>query len=178
MKRPNQSMSHAKPCVVRNGYVLLLFALLLVSACQRLPDRPADLPELHPCTVSVTFGGEAIEGVTVSLVSDIQGYKWKAGGKTDEKGIVKLKTAFAYPGVPVGTFKVSFSKMEERVGNTLEEMSPRSFIPLKYGAGKSEEVVEVKPGKNNFTFTLDGGEEIFPVPKGAVPMPSKMRRKM
>ena len=176
--QPNQSMCDKEPYLVRSGFVLLLFASLLVSGCQRLPDRPADLPELHPCTITVTFGGEAIEDVTVSLISDVQGYKWKAGGTTDKKGVVKLKTAFAYPGVPVGTYKVSFSKMEERVGNTLAEMSPRSFIPLKYGAGKSEEIVEINSGKNNFTFALDGGEEIFPVPKGAVPMPSKMRRKM
>jgi hypothetical protein len=163
--------------ILRTRLALLVVCTLFVTGCRRLPDRPEDLPELHPCTITVTFGEKAIEGVSVSLTSAEPGYKWKAGGTTDDKGVVRIKTAFAFPGAPAGKFNVSFSKMEERVGDTLEEMSPRSLIPLKYGPGKSEETVEVQPGKNNFSFTLDGGEEIFPVPKGAVPIPSKMRRK-
>ena len=153
--------------------IRLLLILFTVTAlgCSRLPERPEGLPELHPCTIEATFGGEPVEDVMVSLKSKDAKYKWKTGGKTDKNGVAKLKTAFAFPGAPEGEFIVSFSKTQERLGNTLEEMSPLSLIPIKYGPGKStESVVVVKKEKNRFTFALDGGEEVFPVPKGAVPM--------
>jgi hypothetical protein len=117
----------------------------------------------------VTFGGEKIEGVTVSLVSNDPNFKWRSGGKTDKDGIAELRTSFAYSGVPEGTFTIAFFKTKDAPGgNTLEEMTPISLIPLKYSADQSKEIVEIKPSKNEFSFVLDGGEERLPLPQGNI----------
>ena len=142
----------------------LLF--IVITGCSRL-ERPEGLPELYPCSITATFGGQAIEGVNIQLTPEQPGSKWQAGGKTDSKGVAVLTTAVGFHGVPEGKYFVSFTKTEQRGGNTVAEMTPKSLIPLKYSPGKSTEIIEVKPEKNVFSFSLDAGEEIAPARKGA-----------
>lgn len=147
---------------------LLLLVGLTVLGCRRLPPPPEGLPELHPCKITVTFGGEAIEGVAVTLIPEDPTVKWRSGGRTDDKGTVQMKTSFAYAGVPVGTYRVGFDKTEDnpvKVAKTVKDMTPFSVFPLKYRPDNTKEKIEVKPGKNEFNFTLDGGREQLPVPK-------------
>ncbi|MDR2705886.1 MAG: hypothetical protein LBC02_08935 [Planctomycetaceae bacterium] len=149
--------------------LLILSICFVVDSCRRLPPSPEGLPKLYPCKVSVTFGGEKIEGVTVSLVSKDPNFKWKSGGKTDKNGVAELRTSFAYPGAPEGIFTIAFFKIKDPPGgNTLEAMTPISLIPLKYSADQSKETVEIKSGKNEFSFTLEGGEERLPLPQGNI----------
>jgi hypothetical protein len=150
--------------------ITILFLCFLGTGCKKLPPPPEGLPKLYPCIITVTFGGEAIEGVRVSLTSAESNYKWKSGGSTDKNGVAEIRTSFAYPGAPRGKFILAFDKIEDCLGNTLEEMTPISLIPLKYGLNKSAEIVEIKEGKNEFTFTLDGGKERLPLPKGVTIM--------
>lgn len=156
-----------------------VFAALVTTAlcgCKRLPPRPEGMPELYPCTMHVTFGGEIVEGVRVGLISDDPALKkWRAGGVTDAEGNVVIKTAAYYDGAAAGTFKLSFSKSEDRLGDTLEEMQPLSLIPLKYLPVNTQLTVEIKPEKNEFVYELDGGQEVFPVPKGSVQPPKHKR---
>jgi hypothetical protein len=147
---------------------LILLICFTANACRRLPPPPEGLPQLYPCKITVTFGGEKIEGVTVSLMPTDPSFKWKSGGKTNKDGVAELRTSFAYPGVPEGTFIVAFDKIEDSYGDTIETTTPFSLFPLKYRPEQSTEVVEIKKGKNEFTFTLDGGKERLPIPKDAV----------
>ncbi len=152
----------------------MLTLVALTSACKRLPDRPDDLPQLYPVVLRVTFGGAPVEGVTVNMTPlDPALKKWKSGGQLDAEGKLTVKTGFYYEGAPSGEYRISFAKLQERWGDTLEEMQPLSLIPLKYGPQKSDLTVEVKPEKNEITLELDGGEEIVPVPKGATLGPRK-----
>lgn len=146
-------------------FSVLLACIAVSVGCRRLPPPPEGLPPLHPCTISVTFGGEAIQGVNISLVPKDSNSKWKSGGKTDESGKAVLRTSFAYPGAPEGVYTVGFDITKESHGDTAETMAPISLIPLKYRPDRSSETVEVKPGKNEFSFTLEGGEERLPVSK-------------
>jgi hypothetical protein len=150
--------------------ILILLVCFVGQSCRRLPPPPEGLPQLYPCKISVTFGGEKIEDVTVSLVPKDPNVKWRSGGKTDENGVAELRTSFAYKGAPEGVFTVAFSKTKDGPGgNTLEEMAMISLIPLKYSAGQSKETVEIKSsGKNEFSFELEGGEERLPSPKGNI----------
>lgn len=160
-----------------------LVALLVVVAtcalgCKRLPDRPEDLPKLYPIEIVATFGGEPIEGVTVGMTStDPALKKWRSGGQTDAEGRVVVRTGMYFEGAPEGEFKLSFQKLQERVGDTLEDMQPLSLIPLKYSPARTELTVEVKPNpkKTELVFELDGGEEVVAVPKGATLGPRKGR---
>lgn len=139
------------------------------NGCRR-PERPEGLPELYPCEIVVTFGGEPLEGVLATLTPESPELKkWRAGGTTDAEGRVEVKTAFCWEGVAAGTYRLGFTKEEERVGDTAEEMTPISLIPLKYAPQNSELTFEAKPGKNKATFELDAGEELFPTPTGFMP---------
>ena len=152
-------------------FVILLIVVSIFAGCRRLPPPPDGLPPLHPCKITVTFGGAAIEGVTVSLVSKEPGLKWKSGGMTNAKGVAELRTSFAYLGVPEGTFTVGFVKImdQEAEARTMEEMASMSAIPIKYAPDKSEETVEIKKGKNEFTFNLDAGQERYPIFNTSIP---------
>lgn len=142
--------------------VLLVF--LSAVGCQRLPPKPDGLPDLHPCRITVTFGGESLEDIGVGLKSVDPNVKWRANGKTDKKGVAVMKTSAVYPGAPTGKYVVSFSKIEDKDGAadptmSMKDMAGESAIPLKYMEGKSTETVEVRPGRNDFSFALDGGGE-------------------
>ena len=149
-----------------------LVAAFFSVSCRKLPDKPDDLPTLYPVVLNVTFGGQAIEGVSVNMTPlDPALKKWKSGGLTDGAGQVVVKTDFYYEGAPACEYRISFAKLQERWGDSLEDMQPLSLIPLKYNHDLSELTVEIKPEKNEITLELDGGEEIVPVPKGTIPGP-------
>jgi hypothetical protein len=139
-------------------FTILLLNILTVG-CNKLPPKPEGLPELHPCKITVTFGGEVVEGVNVSLVSVDSSYKWKASGRTDKNGVAEIRTSFAFAGAPVGQFKVGFDKIREAPGKSEGTIEHISYIPLKYGRKKTTEIIKIKEGGNEFTFTYDRGEE-------------------
>lgn len=157
--------------------IVILSLNFCVIGCNRLPPPPEGLPKLYPCKITVTFGGEIIEGINVSLKSSDPNFKWTSGGITDKNGVAEIRTAFAYPGAPEGNFIVSFNKVKEERGykknksdgTPIITLKPISVIPLKYIPGKSTETVEIKKGKNEFTFTLDGGQERLPMPQEDLP---------
>jgi hypothetical protein len=150
---------------MKHNLILLLLFLTAIIGCRRL-ERPDGLPELYPCTITTTFDGEAVEGVNIQLTPVMSDSKWAAGGKTDAKGVAVLATAVGFNGVPEGEYIVSFTKTEQRGGETVAEMTPKSLIPLKYAPGYTMESVEIKPETNEFTFSLDAGEEIAPPRRG------------
>jgi hypothetical protein len=140
---------------------ILLFCILTIifAGCRRLPPPPEGLPDLYSCKVTVTFGGEIIDGVNVSLSSVDSNYKWSAGGRTDKNGVAKIQTSFAFPGAPKGQFKIGFDKFrseDDAAGNRIQV----SYIPLKYSRYNTTEIIEIKEGKNEFSFDYDSGEEI------------------
>lgn len=156
--------------IVRNIVLSCVVCIVCVvlSGCKRLPPPPEGLPELHPCKIAVTFGGEAIEGVAVTLIPEDPAVKWRSGGRTDRDGVVELKTSFAYAGVPVGKYRVGFDKTEHnpaKQAKTVKDMTGFSVFPIKYRPDATQETIEVVPGKNEFVFTLDGGREQLPIPK-------------
>jgi hypothetical protein len=121
------------------------------------------MPELLPCSVSVTFGGKIVKGVTILLVPTEGDKTWSPSGTTDANGIAIPETSYGFKGVPAGKYRVSFTCFE--TDPNYDENNPKSpwaksFIPLKYSKSKSKETLEVVAnGKNEFTFALDAGEE-------------------
>jgi 5-hydroxyisourate hydrolase-like protein (transthyretin family) len=159
---------------VNRLYICLTVSIFITTlGCSRLPEKPEGLPDLYPCKIVVTFDGQPIEGVNVSLRStDVTDTKWRSGGKTDKNGVANLRTSFAFTGAPEGTFVIAFEKIESRVGNTVEEMTPLSLIPLKYSIAQSNEIIEIKPNKNVYKFELDAGSEPWPNERGLNPKPA------
>ena len=133
-----------------------LFCLCNVG-CQRLPERPEGMPELIPCTIIVTFGGEVMEGVRVLFhPKNREENTWAAGGQTDVEGKAIMTTAAYYRGVAPGEYTISFQKYAP------EEMRPdgmplpaKSLIPLKYSTNRSKETIVVSQPQKEYVFALE-----------------------
>ena len=136
--------------------LLLLLCTVCLGGCgKRLPPRPSGMPDTTPCTLTVTFGGEKIEGVGVSLKPKAPVRRWYANGKTDPNGKAVLKTNGYYNGVVPGDYTVSFHK------NGLAELDEQgmpirtpSLIPVKYTAGQSKETITVTTEQSVYAFEL------------------------
>ena len=143
--------------MIRLSSICYGLIFLCVIGCQRLPERPDGMPELVPCTVIVTFGGEKVEEVGISLVPKNQAESnWPAGGQTDAEGKAILKTSGFYQGVVPGEYTILFKKFAP------EEMRPdgmalpaKPLIPPMYSTGKSKETITVTKDQTEYTFTLE-----------------------
>ena len=135
------------------GFLRVCFCIsfLCLIGCQRLPERPEGMPELVPCTVVVTFGGEKMEGVGILLQpKNKDENNWSAGGQTDSEGKAVMKTAAYYQGVVPGEYIISFQKSRP------EGMGPGvPLIPVKYFPTKSKETITVSKSQTEYVFTLD-----------------------
>ena len=137
--------------------VCVCVSLLCFIGCQRLPERPEGMPELVPCTVVVTFGGEAIEEVQIVLhPKNKEASNWSAGGQTDAEGKAVLKTAAYYEGVALGEYTISFQKhAQTEVGQGVMDVPTRSLIPVKYSPAHSKETISVSKTQTEYVFALD-----------------------
>jgi len=98
-----------------------LSAVLLLSGCGG-PNRPADLPPLYPCAVTVTQDGQPLGEGSIILVSSAPSFKWSVFAQLNASGTGKVFTQGLYPGAPEGEYKVVVSKEEsvsEQVGPTI-----------------------------------------------------------
>ena len=109
-------------------YLTLMLALCLLSGCQE-KKRPDGLPELFPCVITITQGGQPLNGARVFLVSESGNSEWTVSGNTDASGKAKISTHANYAGAPAGTFKVLVSKTE---------MSPSQFTEPANNASPEE----------------------------------------
>ncbi|MDR2755286.1 MAG: hypothetical protein LBC20_06230 [Planctomycetaceae bacterium] len=133
--------------------IYLFVCILLLTGCHWGPKRPADLPELTPCTIFVTFGGEVMEGVGVMLIpEDKQVNKWSSGGKTNIEGKATMITSSVFKGVVPGNYIVSFKKS----GQPVDMNEPPSLIPKKYMSGQSKETITVTKEQKEYVFELEG----------------------
>ncbi|MDR0870204.1 MAG: carboxypeptidase-like regulatory domain-containing protein [Planctomycetaceae bacterium] len=142
--------------------LLIIFVLSFVAGCGR-EQKPADLPKLYPCRVTIQMKGTPLDGALVSLLPE--NGKWSAAGMTDAQGIVKLSTQ-TYSGVAEGTYKVTVSKnpvlkssgtdSEVQRGANGEVITPPPLVAETFSdASKTTLKCEVKPGENSFEFSVE-----------------------
>jgi len=133
------------------------------------PPRPADLPPLHPCTVTLKQEGTPVAGAMVTLTSTDPSFRWSVAGITNESGVVVFKTHAQFPGVPLGDYKMIISKTERFQSKEPEEVTVGDVKMISQGSpiilytlvDKQYANVEttpltitVKKGKNNESFDL------------------------
>ena len=92
--------------------VILSLTLALAAGCQRAIEKPANLPQLFPLTVTVLQEGTPVPGAFVRLLPDDPAMPWSCGATTDAGGEAVIKTIGQYPGAPAGRYKVLISKLE------------------------------------------------------------------
>ena len=141
--------------------ITVILALFSLSACTRLPDRPEGMPEMTPCTIEVTFGGEHLAEVGILLKPKDAGNGtspgWPAGGKTDDQGKAVMMTAAHYRGVAPGEYIVSFEKYApEETRRDGMVLPAKPLVPLKYSQKQSQQTVTVTKTQTVYTFELDG----------------------
>lgn len=155
--------------------VFSLFAFTLQGCGARA--KPADMPALQPCSITFIQEGKPLSGANIILHSSDSDFKWGVGGVTDENGVVVLKTNGFYDGVPVGTYKISLTKLisdgppppsslpddeDERtkiMNEYAKQVTHYSTIPAEFRKKDSTSLeIEVVKGKNE--KTLDLGKEV------------------
>ena len=111
-----------------------LLAVTLLSGCGN-QNRPADLPPLYRCTVTVTQGGQPLGDAVVQLASTDPSFKWAVFAQLDASGTGEMFTQGLYRGAPLGEYKVIISKEEsvsEQIGMTIVrqgEFGEETFTP-------------------------------------------------
>ncbi|MDR2170941.1 MAG: carboxypeptidase-like regulatory domain-containing protein [Planctomycetaceae bacterium] len=92
--------------------ILLLILLIGLSGCNK-EHRPAGLPKLIPCEITViNTDGTPLADALVRLVAIETPIPWAIIDKTDENGIANIFVNAKYQGSPVGKFRVLISKNE------------------------------------------------------------------
>jgi hypothetical protein len=136
--------------------VSFVISIAFVMGCRRL-ERPEGMPDLTPCTISVTFGGEIMEDVGIILTPIDKTNNWSAAGKTDKEGKTVLKTRLYFNGVAPGNYTISFQKYAEpELSADGMALPAKLLIPKKYTSGNSKEIIEVTTDKSEYNFTLEG----------------------
>jgi len=144
---------------------LALLPLLLFCACSK-SSRPADLPPLFPCAVSVTQGGAPLEGAYVELISpDAQ--KYRPSATTNENGKASLLT-YGHSGAPAGKYKILVKKtIEDDIVYSTDEYGTQSIASsnryelvddLYHDATKTPHEIEVT--SKTIEVTIDVGTAV------------------
>ncbi|MCL2119512.1 MAG: hypothetical protein FWH27_13910 [Planctomycetaceae bacterium] len=88
----------------------LMLVALSITGCGGNDSRPADLPPLFPCEITITQEGTALSGATISLESSGEAKAvYHPSGITNESGKAVLST-YGFNGVPTGMYKVIVRK--------------------------------------------------------------------
>jgi hypothetical protein len=104
--------------------IISLFVVCTISGCSK-EQRPVGFPTLYPCQITITQGGQPLEGALVRLMPESGKSEWVISGKTDAGGVAKVSTHGKFSGAPEGTFKVCVAKTYE---------TPSQFQPPKEDA--------------------------------------------
>jgi hypothetical protein len=92
-------------------FIIIIIAVVLpvIIGC----GKPADMPKLHSCRITVTDGGSPVAEVRVSMTDESAGKSWSIHGITNSAGIAEMNTTYTNytaSGVPEGIFKVAIDK--------------------------------------------------------------------
>jgi len=145
---------------------LLLISLFLLCGCSD-PSRPADLPPLFPCTITVIQGGVPLEGAFVELVLMPDGQKFRPSAATDANGNAEILT-YGFVGAPVGRYKILIRKSidDNIVYGTNEygervEISADRFMVIAERYSRIETTPhEVEVTTRRTQLTVDVGEAV------------------
>ena len=146
--------------------LLIAFSLCIIGCGKS--DRPEDLPELIPCTITLIQEGQPIDLAMLffAWIDRAEGEKdWMFSGVTDAKGVCKPMAIGKFPGLVEGTYKVTVTKiwMEPRndlppnVQDSLPKALEVNLVHTKYvNASTTPLEITVRKGESNdFTLTLD-----------------------
>lgn len=138
---------------------MLACALVASIGCSKGIKKPADLPNLNPTKITVTYeDGEPVPDATVVLRLAQQGggRTWNVVGQTDAQGLAIMKTDGNWEGVPAGDYQgmvtKEVSEIEEPTekGGSITVKSVTRFVELRFSdPHNSGLTIKVEDGKDN-----------------------------
>lgn len=139
-------------CHSFRGWFCLFFAAATFAGC----GESDDIPDLGRVTGKVTLGGQPVAKATVQFLP-------KGGrpsvGITDANGLYELGYVRNSKGAVLGLHTVRISTYQKADEDSGEPAAPET-IPAKYNLSSTLSH-EVKAGKNEFNFDLDGKAEVL-----------------
>ncbi len=147
---------------------LLLTAVTAAVGCGG-EKKPNGLPNLFPCTLTITQENSPLENATVLAIPDDSSLdKWPISGTTDAAGIVSLITYGKFNGIPEGSYTILITKEEivekkiDRPDDSEHHQGPVKFYSLvdpKMGEKETSPFkITIEKKKNH--FDLDAGKKI------------------
>lgn len=151
---------------------------VLVLGCS---DRPAGMPALYPCKITITQEDAPLvdASVVLSNISDpALGDTWSAAGRTDSSGVAVIQTNGQYAGAPGGTYKI----IVEKINTESAKFGPRPpagtpelvdwedktafdttisrviLVEPLYSSSSTPHEIEVKKGNND--VSIDVGKAV------------------
>jgi hypothetical protein len=91
-------------------FLCILMSTLIVGVGCGGKQRPNDLPPLYHCEITVIQDGKPLSDAMVLLYPLDGNLRFAIGGKTDQNGVLILKTDNEWDGVPEGEYRISVSK--------------------------------------------------------------------
>ena len=157
-------------------FIISLLVLCAFSGCGK-DKRPADMPALYPCEITITQGGQSLAGALVTLKPT---GKWIMDGKTASNGTANIRTHGKFAGVPAGTYTVCVSKIEISPSSLVEPSKDASYeewqdyhakanaekrpkyqlVNPEYGTDTSTLSITVSKGKTRQTFDVGDAVKI------------------
>ncbi|MDR0327861.1 MAG: carboxypeptidase-like regulatory domain-containing protein [Planctomycetaceae bacterium] len=126
-----------------------LLAVISIAGCSNRVSRPNDLPELHPCTFTITQDGDPLDGAYVSLIPmEETNAKYQTSSVTNHEGKAAFAT-YGFNGVPAGKYKVCVRKV---VGE--EDGEYQAVEPLYSDAEYTPHEIEIT-GKKMSAVSFD-----------------------
>ena len=161
-------------------HTLLLPLLLLAVLLAGCSDRPADMPPLFPCSITVTQDGVPLEGASVRMVnlSDAAvGNAWTPSGTTDASGVAQMMTNAQYAGAAAGKYRITVEKFEtepSKLGpqppvdspeyeawshrSAAETLAQYALVEAIYSSSQTPHEIEITKGAND--LTIDVGKAV------------------
>ncbi len=145
-------MTNTMPIKNLKYYALLFLAVAVLSGCNRGPAKPKGLPELFPCSITITQSGKPLEGALVTLVPKSgRSNGWNTNGRTDVDGVAELKTQVNFDGAPAGEYVVRVSK-NELSPSSVSTVAPADPIEYQkwYAVKRTEKLASIRLVKPEF----------------------------
>jgi len=134
------------------NFVLIALVLSLTSC-----GKPANMPNLFPCTITVSDNGAPLADARVSMTDESNALSLSINGITDSSGTAKMKTTYTNytgSGVPAGKYKVVIDK------------EPANVPPQKVDDSMNEKQSEAAMKKWNEEY-----DKVRIVPKSITSLP-------
>ena len=148
----------------------LMLVVFAVTGCARDSGKPADLPPLFPCEITITQEDKPLAGATISLESSGEAKStYYPSGITNESGKAVLST-YGFNGAPAGTYKVTVRKtvvedvtqVTDAYGDLVDSPGTEyRTVERKYSDAKeTPHELEITNSKTKTQVTFDVGKPV------------------